>query len=112
MDQQNVLCCNETIDKKTLKEIEKVANIFPVTDDDVYEDCCNIIRVGEIIIAASNIQFLKKSDPIYDKQKHKNDRLEEVCSKLGLELVFVDLSELAKSGAACSCLATPLNHRF
>lgn len=112
LDKQNVLCCDETIDKATIKEIEKVANIYPVTDDDVYEDACNILRVGEVILAASNIQFLKKSDPVYNTQKHKNDRLEEVCSKMGLELVFINLSELAKSGAACSCMATPLNHIY
>ncbi len=112
LDHENVIACNETIDKETMKEIEKVANIFPVTDDDCYEDACNIIRSGEMIIVASSIQTMKKSDPIYEKQKHKNDRLEEICNVMGLEMTLVSLDEQGKSGAATSCLATPLNHIY
>ena len=63
LDDQNVIACDETIDKKTLKEIESVANVYPVEDDDVYEDACNVIRVGDLLIVASSIQNMKKSDP-------------------------------------------------
>ena len=111
LDNENVIACNETIDKATLKEIEKEANVFPVTDDDVYEDACNIIRVNELLIVASSIQRMKRSDPIYEKQKHKNDRLEFICNKMGLEMTLISLDEQAKSGAATSCLATPLTPR-
>jgi N-dimethylarginine dimethylaminohydrolase len=111
LDDQNVIACDEIIDKNTLKEIEKVANIFPVTDDDVYEDACNIVRVDGMLIAASSIQFIKKSDPLFEKQKHKNDRLEKICDEMGLELIIISLDEQAKSGAATSCLCTPLTPR-
>lgn len=111
IDEDNVIACDETINKQTLKEIEKVCNIFPVEDDDVYEDACNVIRVGELLIVASSIQNMKKSDPVYEKQKHKNDRLEEICNEMGLEMILISLDEQAKSGAATSCLATPLTPR-
>jgi N-dimethylarginine dimethylaminohydrolase len=112
LDKDNIIACDETIEKTTMKEIEKVANVFPVTDDDVYEDACNIIRVGDLLIVASSIQFMKKTDPLYVLQKHKNDRLEEICDKMGLEMILISLDEQAKSGAATSCLATPLNHIY
>ena len=112
LNNDNAIVCTETIDKATIKEIEGVCNIFPVTDDDVYEDACNIIRVGELLIAASSIQNMKKNDPLYEKQKHKNDRLGEICDAMGLEMILISLDEQAKSGAATSCLATPLNHRY
>ena len=108
LDDQNIILSVETTDKATLKEIEKICNVFEVEDDDAWEDICNVVRVGDLIIGASSIQSMKKSDPVYEKQKHKNDRLEEICDEMGLELMLVDLSELSKSGAACSCLATPL----
>jgi N-dimethylarginine dimethylaminohydrolase len=111
LDEQNIICSVETIEKSTLKEIEKVCNVFPVEDDDAWEDACNVVRVGELIIGASSIQSMKKSDPIYEKQKHKNDRLEEICNEMGLELMLCDLSELSKSGAAASCLCSPLTSR-
>jgi N-dimethylarginine dimethylaminohydrolase len=112
IDNENVIACNETIDKETWKEIEKVANVFPVTDDDCYEDICNIVRVQELLVVASDIQFLKKSDPLYQLQLHKNNRLEEICGKMGLEMCLLQMSENAKSGAATSCLVTPLNHIY
>lgn len=108
LDEENIILSVETTDKAVLKEIEKVCNVFPVSDDDAWEDICNIVRVGDLIIGATSIQSMKKSDPVYKKQEHKNQTLEKICNKMGLELAFVDLSELSKSGAACSCLATPL----
>lgn len=112
IDKENVIACNETIDKATMKEIEKVANVFPVTDDDCYEDICNIVRVGELLVVASSIQFMKTSDPLYKLQLHKNNRLEEICEKMGLEMVLLEMSENGKSGAAVSCVCAPLNHIY
>jgi N-dimethylarginine dimethylaminohydrolase len=112
LNEENVMCCTETIDKATIKKIEKVANIFPVTKENCYEDICNIVRAGDMIICASGIEFMKDSDPLYELQKKKNDRLEKICHELGLEITFLQMDENAKSGAATSCLVSHLNYIY
>jgi N-dimethylarginine dimethylaminohydrolase len=111
LDDENVMACTDTIEKATIKEIEKVANVYPVTKDHCYEDICNIVRVGDLLIAASGLQFMKSADPLYKLQKDKNDRLEKIAYTLGLEVQFLQMDENAKSGAATSCLVSHLNYR-
>ena len=111
LDEQNVMACTEVIEKATMKEIEAVANVYPVTSKQCYEDICNIVRVGDLLIAASGLQFMKSDDPLYKLQKDKNDRLEKIAYGLGLEVMFLQMDENAKSGAATSCLVGHLNYR-
>ncbi len=112
LNDQNVMCCTSAVDKSAVKEIEKVANVFPVTKEDCYEDICNIVRVGDLIICASGIQFMKSTDPLYNLQKKKNEKLQKIANGLGLEVIFLQMDENAKSGAATSCLVGTLNRDY
>ena len=85
------------------KEIEKVAEIISVSKKDAQFSITNCVRVGNVVYNATEISELKRSDDEYEPEKHKNESLEKICSDKGLSLVWVNLSELAKSGAALSC---------
>ena len=112
LDQQNVIVCTEAFTKEEVKSIEKVATIHSVTKQDCHENACNIIRVGDMIVVASSLQFLKSSDPEFKKEWHRNERLQKICNDLGLECVFLEMDQASRSGAALSCFCTPLNVRI
>jgi N-dimethylarginine dimethylaminohydrolase len=110
--QENVLLCTEIMDPSTVKEIGKVCNVIPVSKSDAYEGICNCLQCGMAIYNGSPLRYMKKDDPEYQAMKTKDENLESICSRLGLEITFFDLHELEKLGAKLSCLVTPLNVRF
>lgn len=112
LDENNIICCTEMYSKAEIKEIEKVATIHDVSKKDCHENSCNNVRVGEMVVTSSSLQFMQKRDPSYQDEWKKNERLQEICSDLGLELLFLEMSEAAKSGAALSCFVGHLNYRY
>jgi len=110
LDKENVLVYTKGLVQKTIKHIEKVANILDVTKDDCYQGICNSVRVGYLVLNASSLMYMKKSDPLYEAERKKNEKLEKYCRKLGLEVVFFNFSEALKQGALLSCAITPLNY--
>jgi len=86
-----------------VKKISKVAEIIPVDKVSSYVGICNSVRLGYTVYNMSAIDEFKMGTVDYDNEKHKNEALEKICSDLGLECIFVNLSEIAKSGAAMSC---------
>jgi N-dimethylarginine dimethylaminohydrolase len=100
------------MDSSTVKNIEKVCNVIPVSKQDAYSGICNCLQVEQSIYNGSSLKFMSKDDEDYQSMKSKDENLEGICSKLGLEITFFDLSELEKLGAKLSCLVTPLNVRF
>ena len=69
----------------------------------------NSVRLGNMILCASNISELKKSHEYYEAEKHKIESLERICSDEGMEPVIFNLSEYMKSGAMLSCMVMHLN---
>ena len=65
--------------------------------------------MGNMILCASNIAELKKTDEYYAAEKHKIESLEKICSNAGMEPVIFNLSEYMKSGAMLSCMVMHLN---
>jgi hypothetical protein len=63
-----------------------------------------------MILCASNISELKRSDELYQLEKNKIDSLEKICSNEGLEPIIFNLSEYMKSGAMLSCCVMHLNY--
>lgn len=100
----------EDIPAEIKKQIEKVAEIVPVSKKDAQFSLTNAIRVGSVVYNATEISELKRSDKNYEPEKHKNEALEKICYDKGLSLVWINMSEFCKSGAACSCLVMPLTY--
>jgi len=114
LNKENIICYVDGVVKaagrKILKSIEKVANIFPVDRNDALCGICNSIRATEVVINASPIEYMKKTDKYYEEERNKNDKLIKICRKVGLEPIFIDLSEAMKGGALLSCCVLHLNY--
>jgi N-dimethylarginine dimethylaminohydrolase len=110
LNRDNVMMCTEVFTKKELKAIEKIATIHSVSIEAAYQGVCNSIKLGDFVINASSLDYMKESDKWYKEEVKKNEELEKICDKVGVELVYVSLSEAMKSGALCSCFMAPLNY--
>ena len=110
LNKDNVMMCTDIFSKKELKAVEKIANIHPVSIDAAYMGACNSLRIDNFMFNASSLEFMRVTDKYYQDEVKKNKEIEKIAAKVGLELVYQDMSEAWKSGALLSCFATPLNH--
>ena len=104
-----VAVCTEIAQKETVRELEKYVDIYDVSVDDAYSGFNNSVVLGNYVLCASDIDQLSQSDKNYQYEKSKNESLNSLCSSLGMEPVFFNLSEFCKSGALLSCLVMHLN---
>jgi N-dimethylarginine dimethylaminohydrolase len=110
ISKDHVMVATEQISKKTLKQIEQVAEVHHVSTDAAYQGICNSLRVGDIIYNASNLAYLDPKAKYYKEETNKNAELEAICEKVGLELMYINLSEIMKAGALLSCCSAKLNY--
>jgi N-dimethylarginine dimethylaminohydrolase len=103
LSRSKIITSKDILDPQTTRQLEAVAEIIPVSKRDSQFSITNNLRIGSIIYTGTDISELKKEDDHYLPEKEKNERLEEICRDAGLELVFINLSEFSKSGAALSC---------
>jgi N-dimethylarginine dimethylaminohydrolase len=109
LNQDQTLVCTELYDPEEIKMLEKHTDIIDVTVDDALGGMTNSVRLGNMILCASNISELKKSHEYYEGEKNKIKTLEKICSDNGMEPVIFNLSEYMKSGAMLSCMMMHLN---
>ena len=64
------LVATELFDPQELKEIEKYTEIIDVDTDDALCGMTNSVRMGNMILCASNISEMKKTDEYYEMEKH------------------------------------------
>jgi len=109
LNHDKTLVCTELYDPEEIKQIEQHTEIIDVDVDDALFGMTNSVRLGNMILCASNISELKKSDELYEGEKHKIESLEKICANEGMEPVIFNLSEYMKSGAMLSCMVMHLN---
>lgn len=102
IDKENVMVATDSLED--WKEIEKHSNIIEVDNDLAKYGITNSIRLGPLVITHTDISELKTTDDEYELERKKVDMLNKICSKIGLELMTVNLSEMTASGALASCL--------
>jgi N-dimethylarginine dimethylaminohydrolase len=110
LSNKKTMICTELFDPAELQQLEKYTEIVDVSVDDAFGGITNSVRLGNMILCASNIAELKKGEELYDLEKHKIDTLEKICSNEGMEPVLFNLSEYMKSGAMLSCCVMHLNY--
>ena len=71
------MVCTELYETEELKQIEKYTEIVDINVDDSTYGMANSVRLGNMILCASNIAELKKSDEFYEGEKHKIESLEK-----------------------------------
>ena len=111
LNAENTMIATDLVDKATLDMIAKYTNIVSVTKDDADRGIANSLMVEGVLYNSSSLKYMKKSDPDYAKELKKNQHLEKICDKLGLEVLYFNLDECEKSGAQCSCFIMHLNYR-
>jgi N-dimethylarginine dimethylaminohydrolase len=89
--------------------IEKETEIIDIDVEDALCGLTNSVRLGNMVMCASNISELKKTHEYYEGEVHKIKTLEKICSDAGMEPVIFNLSEYMKSGAMLSCMMMHLN---
>ena len=109
LNQDQTLICTELFDEEEIKMIEKETEIIDIDVDDALCGLTNSVRLGNMIMCASNISELKKSHEYYEGEVHKIKTLEKICGDAGMEPVIFNLSEYMKSGAMLSCMMMHLN---
>jgi len=109
LNNNQTLVCTELFEEEELIEMEKYTEIIDINVDDAFCGLTNSIRMGNMILCASNIAELKKSHEYYEGEVHKIKTLEKICGDAGMEPVIFNLSEYMKSGAMLSCMMMHLN---
>jgi N-dimethylarginine dimethylaminohydrolase len=109
LNNNQTLVCTELFEEEELIEMEKYTEIIDIDVDDAFGGITNSVRLGNMILCASNISELKKSHEYYAGEKHKIETLEKICGDAGMEPVIFNLSEYMKSGAMLSCMMMHLN---
>ena len=109
LNHDKTLVCTELYDPEEIKQIEQYTEIIDVDVDNALGGMTNSVRMGNMILCASNIAELKKSDDLYSPEKIKIKSLEKICSDEGMEPIIFNLSEYMKSGAMLSCMVMHLN---
>ena len=110
LNTRSTMVCTELYDKtEELAQISKYTNIIDIDAEDSMYGMANSVRLGNMILCASNISEMKQGDEFYEGEKHKIASLEKICSDEGMEPVIFNLSEYMKSGAMLSCMVMHLN---
>jgi N-dimethylarginine dimethylaminohydrolase len=106
---EHTLVCTEMYEKDELAALEKETEIVDVSVDDAYQGICNSVRLGNVILNASNIHELRRGTEEYRLEARKNHRLEEIAAENAFEVAYFNLSEYMKGGALLSCMVMHLN---
>ena len=109
LNTRSTMVCTELYDKTELAQISRYTDIIDIDIDDSMYGMANSVRLGNMILCASNISEMKKGDEFYEGEKHKIASLEKICSNEGMEPIIFNLSEYMKSGAMLSCMVMHLN---
>ena len=109
LNQDQTLIFTELYEEDEIKMLEKHTEIIDIDAEDALGGLTNSIRMGNMILCASNISEMKKTHEYYAGEKHKLETLEKICGDAGMEPVIFNLSEFMKSGAMLSCMMMHLN---
>lgn len=106
---EQTLVCTEMYEEDELAALGEETEIIDVSVDDAYQGICNSVRLGNVILNASNIHELRRGTEDYTLEARKNHRLEEIAAAHAFEVTYFNLSEYMKGGALLSCMVMHLN---
>jgi N-dimethylarginine dimethylaminohydrolase len=104
-----VIACPSIMDKADVAEIEKVAEIIPVSKRLAHAATTNAVRIGQYVVYGQTLSELTSKDDDWDDECDKKAFFEKHLPKYGFEPFAVWLGEFEKSGAACSCCCFHIN---
>lgn len=106
-----IMLCKEIYTQDEIEEVENYCEIIDIPLKMAHCGITNNVRVHNFILNSSDIYDI---DPIIEKddymlEREKNQLLEDICNDLGMEPIFINLSEFMKGGALLSCCVMHLN---
>lgn len=107
--EDKVAVCVDVVGANTIKEIEKFAEIIPISQIDAQSGALNSVLVSNKIYSDTIIDSLSKYTERYDRELSKIKAVEKMAKFANFDPNFVYMSEFEKSGAALSCLVMNLN---
>lgn len=107
---ETVIVSVDSFTKKELNEIEKVADIIPITLNQAHCGLTNSVRVNNYLLNASDIDFLPRRSEDYKLESDKNHRLERIAADHAMEVCYFNLEEYLKGGALLSCMILHVNY--
>jgi len=99
-----VVLCTSLADRTCIRELERHCEIIDVSLEHARAGITNSLLLPGEVLCDSAIFELGKESHAYPIEKAKIERLDDVCSRLGLTLRVLCMSEFYKSGALLSCL--------
>jgi hypothetical protein len=69
----------------------------------------NSVRINNMILSASPIADMERDNKYFEAENNRVNFMSGILSKLGVEPIFINLSEFDKSGASLSCFLMHLN---
>jgi N-dimethylarginine dimethylaminohydrolase len=110
VSKDKTMVCTSLYSPEELDVLSKYTDIIDISEDDAFGGITNSVRLGNGILCASNISELKKTNELYELERHKINTLESICAKEGMEPIIFNISEYMKSGALLSCMFMHLNY--
>lgn len=107
---ESIIVAVDSFTKNELRQLEKVANIIPISNDQAHTGLTNSVRVNNYILNASDIDFLSKRSEDYKYEFDKNRRLEQIAAENAMEVCYFNLEEYLKGGGLLSCLVLHVNY--
>lgn len=109
LTREGTLVCTELYDRSEIAELEQYTKVIDVPVDAAHTGICNSVRLGNLVLNASNILELNAGTEDYDAEVAKNRQLEDIAVQNALEVNYFNLSEYFKGGALLSCMVMHLN---
>lgn len=111
---EDTMIYTEGFTRDEIKAIEKVTNILPVDKVCATLGMTNSVRVGTTVLNMKQPYYHREHhlSPARQAEIHKNNQLEKICGRLGLQVRYFALDEFFKGGAALSCMIMHLNRPY
>jgi len=92
LQKETLIVSIDSFTKKEIKQLEKVAEVIPVTVEQAHTGLTNTVRV-------------------YSMEHSKNFRLEEIAAQHGMEVCYFNMEEFLKGGGLLSCMVLNINYQ-
>ena len=79
LTKEKTLVCTELFTPEELAQISQYTEIINISVDDAYNGLTNSVRLGNMILCASNISEMTRLDENYEAEKAKINTLEKIC---------------------------------
>ncbi|SHG24089.1 dimethylarginine dimethylaminohydrolase family protein [Streptoalloteichus hindustanus] len=109
LTREQTLVAAAVFGRAEIRELEEQTEIIDVPVAAAHRGVCNSVRLHNVILNASHLHELRAGTEEYAAETAKNRALEDVASRLGFEVVYVNLSEFHKGGALLSRMVMHLN---